>query len=293
MDDAGDADDAAKYGDGVDRAPFDADADKYRKKAASSASFSTWWSVLILAYLVLVFLLVVYMDQRLPAPLTAKDAAANPDAFIEERARNYLKQLTRVGPRPAGSYENEVLTVDFLKRELAAISARAKPFHRLTVDVQKPRGSFNLAFVDGLTHHYRNIQNVVVKMESGKHGASDALLVNCHFDSVPQSPGASDDAVSCAIMLEILDVLVQSDLPFRHNLIFLFNGAEENLLPVSGWTHFICVDVSLNHFNHRVAMASSPSTSGLPRSAPSSTLRRAAPAAGSWSSSPARTTPGS
>ena len=34
-------------------------------------------------------------------------------------------------------------------------------------------------------------------------------------------------------MLEILDVLMQSDRPFRHNLIFLFNGAEENLLPVS------------------------------------------------------------
>ena len=42
----------------------------------------------------------------------------------------------------------------------------------------------------------RNIQNVIAKMESGQ-GASkkDALLVNCHFDSVPQSPGASDDAV--------------------------------------------------------------------------------------------------
>ena len=39
--------------------------------------------------------------------------------------------------------------------------------------------------------------------------------------------------LSCAIMLEMLDVLMQSDRPFRHNLIFLFNGAEENLLPVS------------------------------------------------------------
>ena len=46
--------------------------------------------------------------------------------------------------------------MDFLKRELAAIAKRAKPFHSLTVDVQKPRGSFNLDFVDGVTHHYRD-----------------------------------------------------------------------------------------------------------------------------------------
>ena len=87
----------------------------------------------------------------------------------------------------------------------------------------------------------RNIQNVIAKMESGQGGggSKDALLVNCHFDSVPQSPGASDDAVSCAIMLEILDVLMQSDRPFRHNLIFLFNGAEENLLPVSTGIKYI------------------------------------------------------
>ena len=67
-----------------------------------SETFSTWWSVLILAYVFLVFLLVHVMDQRLPAPLTVKDAATNPEAFIEERARQYLKQLTSVGPRPAG-----------------------------------------------------------------------------------------------------------------------------------------------------------------------------------------------
>ena len=42
--------------------------------------------------------------------------------------------------------------------------------------------------MDGLTHSYRNIQNVIAKLESGT-GAKHALLVNCHFDSVPQSAG--------------------------------------------------------------------------------------------------------
>ena len=74
---------------------------------------------------------------------------------------------------------------------------------------------------------------MVVKLESSAKSGQHALLVNCHFDSVPQSPGASDDAVSCAIMLEILEVLVQGEQPLRHNLVFLFNGAEENMLPVS------------------------------------------------------------
>ena len=99
--------------------------------------------------------------------------------------------------------------------------------------MQKPRGSFNLPFVDGLTQNYRDITNIIVKLESGTRVSNNALLINCHFDSVPQSPGASDDAVSCAIMLEVLDVITQSDEVFKNNFIFLFNGAEENLLPAS------------------------------------------------------------
>ena len=92
----------------------------------------------------------------------------------------------------AGSYENEVLAVDFIRRQLTAIQQRAKPIHKITIDLQKPRGSFNLEFADGMTHHYRNIQNIIAKLESG-HGGKHALLINCHFDSVPQSPGWSLD----------------------------------------------------------------------------------------------------
>jgi len=54
--------------------------------------------------------------------------------------------------------------------------------------------------------------------------------VNCHFDTVPGSPGASDNMISCANMIEILRVLTRSTKPLRNDIIFLFNGAEENIL---------------------------------------------------------------
>ena len=45
--------------------------------------------------------------------------------------------------------------------------------------------------------------------------------------------GASDDAVSCAVMLEVLHSLANLSTPLRHGVVFLFNGAEENVLQVT------------------------------------------------------------
>ena len=168
-----------------------------------------FFSSAVLLWLIGVFLLVVALDGRLPSALTLADQADNPDSFIEERARRTLQALTSIGARPAGSYENEVLAVALIKRELTSIKERANPIDKLSIDIQvlfeihnfvqdsdccliqKPRGSFNLELLDGLTHSYKNIQNVIAKLESG-NGANHALLVNCHFDSVPQSAGISD-----------------------------------------------------------------------------------------------------
>jgi len=44
--------------------------------------------------------------------------------------------------------------------------------------------------------------------------------------------GASDDAVSCSIMLEVLRVMSRDPLPHLHCVMFIFNGAEENVLQV-------------------------------------------------------------
>jgi acetylornithine deacetylase/succinyl-diaminopimelate desuccinylase-like protein len=44
--------------------------------------------------------------------------------------------------------------------------------------------------------------------------------------------GGSDDGLNCAVMLEVLEVLSRSETSLKHNVIFLFNGAEESPLQV-------------------------------------------------------------
>lgn len=153
---------------------------------------------------------------------------ANPGRFIAERSHNALKALTEMGPRVTGTYNNEVLGVDVLKREIARIQEEAHKNQRVELDHQIVSGGYFAMFKPhGMTNMYQNVQNVVVKL----HGQSDkSVLLNCHFDSVAGSPGASDDAASCCVMLEVLRVMSQQEELNRHSVVFLFNGAEETPL---------------------------------------------------------------
>lgn len=45
--------------------------------------------------------------------------------------------------------------------------------------------------------------------------------------------GASDDGAGCAVLLEVLRALAAARRPLRHDAVFLFNGAEENILQAS------------------------------------------------------------
>ncbi|XP_071205956.1 endoplasmic reticulum metallopeptidase 1-like isoform X2 [Salvelinus alpinus] len=147
--------------------------------------------------------------------------------FNAVRAREHLERITSVGPRPVGSRENEVLTVNFLLEQIEHIKAiSASGPNSLTVDVQRPTGSYKI--LGGFTS-YCKVSNIAVRLEP-KAGAQHLMLANCHFDTVANSPGASDDAVSCAVMLEVLRSLANLSTPLRHGVLFLFNGAEETML---------------------------------------------------------------
>uniref|UniRef100_A0AAA9S679 Endoplasmic reticulum metallopeptidase 1 n=1 Tax=Bos taurus TaxID=9913 RepID=A0AAA9S679_BOVIN len=115
-------------------------------------------------------------------------AVGHQGEFDAHQARDYLEHITSIGPRTTGSPENEILTVHYLLEQIKLIEAQSNSLHKISVDVQRPTGSFSIDFLGGFTSYYDNITNVVVKLEP-RDGAQHAVLANCHFDSVANSPG--------------------------------------------------------------------------------------------------------
>lgn len=185
----------------------------------------------MLTFFLSISLIVIVLERILPEPQLIESEGLYPKRFVAERARAHIVNLTSLGPRVTGSHENEVLAVKFLTTTINNIIREADENHKILLDIAKHSGAFTLTFLDGFTNVYQNVQNVIVKL-GPKRPSKHSLLINCHFDSSVQSPGASDDAAGCAIMLEVLRVMSRSPKLLKNNIIFLFNGAEENILEV-------------------------------------------------------------
>ena len=69
-----------------------------------------------------------------------------------------------------------------------------------------------------------------------------ALLLSAHYDSVPVGPGASDDGIGVATLLEVASIL--KDRPLKRPIILLFNEGEE--LGLVGARAFLADPLSLN-----------------------------------------------
>ncbi|HEY6049426.1 MAG TPA: M20/M25/M40 family metallo-hydrolase [Sphingomicrobium sp.] len=69
-----------------------------------------------------------------------------------------------------------------------------------------------------------------------------ALLLNAHYDSVPVGPGASDDGMGVATLLEVASIL--KDRPLERPVILLFNEGEE--LGLVGARAFLADPLSRN-----------------------------------------------
>ncbi|KAG8227857.1 hypothetical protein J437_LFUL006481, partial [Ladona fulva] len=205
---------------------------KHRLKIVMSSLSPLLYPCVIMAIL---FFAVGVLDRRLPSAVSITDIeGGNGHLFSAEKAYNKLTSFTEtIGPRVTGSTENEFDSVVFLLQEIDEATRQLATGEkaRVLVNVQHSNGWY---YLDRKPHGqisiYEGIQNIVVKLESITNSSS-SLLINCHYDTVPVSPGASDDAVNCMIMIEILRALSDPNAPqLQHNVIFLFNGNEESQL---------------------------------------------------------------
>ena len=144
---------------------------------------------------------------RTPAPLD-KDAAAT--VFSAVRAREILKELVGDGvPHPMGSAADAKVR-DLIVKRLTALG--------YTAELQTGLSCNEIGAACGTP------TNIVATR--GAFAGNDAVMLAAHYDSVPAGPGASDDGVGVANLLEIARVLSVMPQP-KHPIVLLVTDGEE------------------------------------------------------------------
>ncbi len=161
-------------------------------------------SALMLALLLAVALGMFQFATPTVAPLTAPATE-----FSAARAMQHLQVIARE-PHPIGSAANARVR-DYLVAQLRAL--RLDPQVQATTAVQERLGL-----------RVGEVQNVLARIEGRQPG--QAIMLAAHYDSVPTSPGASDDGAAVAAMLETARAL-KAAAPLQHDVILLFTDGEE------------------------------------------------------------------
>jgi len=143
-------------------------------------------------------------------PPAVLSAAVSPELFSADRAVRHLAVIAEK-PHPIGSSEHSVVR-DYLVRELSNAGLEPR-IQQATVATEK-----------GPPIEVSTVENVLARL-AGTSGGKAVLLV-AHYDSVPNSFGASDDGSSVAALLETLRAL-KAGPPLKNDVIFLFTDAEE------------------------------------------------------------------
>ncbi|KAK9905035.1 hypothetical protein WJX75_008341 [Coccomyxa subellipsoidea] len=166
---------------------------------------------------------------------TPQGPDAPPQSFSEGRALQTTAYLSEtIGPRIVGSPQIEQ-TAQYVERQallLQKLAQQTRPDLVVEVDREQTTGAVNMVFAGThMTNAYNNLTNIIVSIAPKSALNSKAVMINAHFDSVFESPGASDCAACVGTALEIARVIVASpDIQLAVPLMLLLNGGEETVL---------------------------------------------------------------
>ncbi|KAJ3147159.1 hypothetical protein HDU89_005756 [Geranomyces variabilis] len=191
-------------------------------------------TALLLAWFAVLAVFTSWRHESLPAPI----ACGNGLEFSECEARITIRELAHdIGMRLVGT-KQEGMAKDLILEKLYALKRTADATPGMPVfdiDVQRADGSHRFDLMGhALIKTYTNVTNVIARLSCGPECDSQAILLNSHFDSTIVSPGAADDGVGVAVMLELIRILSQRPVKgMRNAVVFLWNGAEETLQDAS------------------------------------------------------------
>lgn len=169
-----------------------------------------------LTWLVFVHAIVLAVFWR-NTPIAPQGRDAPAPVFSEARALGTLDHLAnQIGLRLAGT-ENAERAAEYLASQLRAIPG-------VEVDVQRVADAHHLhgTNVPWPVIKYR-VTNVVARIPGRKR---EAVLLDAHFDTLGDSPGAGDDGIGVVSIVEAARALAAGPT-LEHSVIILCNGGEE------------------------------------------------------------------
>ncbi|KAF9902529.1 hypothetical protein EC991_004821 [Linnemannia zychae] len=205
---------------------------------------TAWSAWVVFIGFIAFFLFVAYGGHyTLPAPVTEDHHPITGKPQISEanmrRITGHLSET--IGLRVSGTAQ-DAETERFLIKEIALIEEKvriakargAADLPKIDTWVQVGDGSHQFDFMhEVVMKMYSNLTNIVVRLSCGPECDENALLLNAHYDTTLGSPGAVDDGVGVAVMMDVLRVMSLNPAPKKNSVIFLFNGAEESFQDAS------------------------------------------------------------
>lgn len=167
----------------------------------------------MLCFVIFLAAMLAWQAQRVPTPLET-DAPAS--LFSAMRAMQTVEAIAQ-HPHPTGSVEARRVR-DTLVGRLRALALHDVHVQHAAVAVERHRSG--RALITGA-----HVENVVAVLP-GTTPAVPAILLMAHYDTVPGSPGAADDSLGIAAILEAVRAL-REDVQRRHDVIVLLTDAEE------------------------------------------------------------------
>ncbi|CAF1197583.1 unnamed protein product [Adineta steineri] len=177
------------------------------------------WFVLLICLLLLAGPFAHHLSYSVP---TVKTRTSARHIFSEERALDYLSNLTQYGSRVSNTRGNFDAR-DYLILQIKRICSMNKRHIQCELDLQ-----------NFTNYKHNQLQNILVRVSNttNKFQNIPSLMLSAHYDSVEFSSGAADDGSGIVILLELLSNLI-NDLTINFSnvhLIILFTNAEETRL---------------------------------------------------------------